>query len=79
MCAEARPKPLSREDERELFNRNIAFFGEEGFERIQGAYVTVIGLGGVGSHAVHMLARSGVSKLKIVDFDVVKINEYSHR
>lgn len=49
------PPLLSEEEERELFNRNIAFYGEEGFARIQGASVTVVGLGGVGSHAVHML------------------------
>lgn len=50
--------PLHRdippELEDELFSRNRFFF-EEGFEDIRNALVIVVGLGGVGSHAAHML------------------------
>lgn len=34
----------------------------------------VVGLGGVGSHAAHMLARSGVGRLRLVDFDQVTLS-----
>ena len=43
----------------------------DGMERITSASVLVVGLGGVGSHAAHMLARSGVGYLRLVDFDMV--------
>lgn len=34
----------------------------------------VVGLGGVGSHCAHMLCRSGVGKLRIIDFDQVSLS-----
>lgn len=51
--------------------RNSQFFGSEGQLKVHSAFVVVIGLGGVGSHAAAMLLRSGVTKLRLVDFDQV--------
>ncbi|MCF7985530.1 MAG: tRNA threonylcarbamoyladenosine dehydratase, partial [Thiohalocapsa sp.] len=45
--------------------------GDEGIERLRGAHVLLAGLGGVGSFAAEALARSGVGRLTIADFDVV--------
>src|SRR5437764_15245906 len=45
--------------------------GEEAMGRLLGAHVMVIGLGGVGSFAVEALARSGIGRLTLVDFDRV--------
>jgi len=62
----------SSESERgvpERFGRNVDLYGDDGFARIQRGYVAVIGLGGVGSHCAVNLARSGVGRLLIVDFD----------
>jgi len=50
--------------------RNVQFF-QKGQDRIQSSFVTVVGLGGVGSHLVIALARSGVKKLRLIDFDLV--------
>ncbi len=36
--------------------------------------VLVVGLGGVGSHAAHLLVRAGVSRLRLVDFDQVTLS-----
>jgi len=33
-----------------------------------------VGLGGVGSHAVNMLVRSGVAKVRLIDFDQVTLS-----
>jgi len=44
----------------EQLARNRAFFGDEGIKKIRGAFVIVVGAGGVGSWAATMLARSGV-------------------
>ncbi|KAL3151503.1 hypothetical protein ABBQ38_012502 [Trebouxia sp. C0009 RCD-2024] len=58
----------------EQFTRNVQFFGQNGQLNIANAFVVVIGLGGVGSHAAHMLLRSGVGKLRLVDFDQVSVS-----
>lgn len=34
----------------------------------------MFGVGGVGSHVVNMLARSGVKRIRIVDFDRVSLS-----
>ena len=41
---------------------------------MENSYVMVLGVGGVGSHVVNMLARSGVKRIKIVDFDRVSLS-----
>lgn len=53
------------------FHRTELLVGGEGFERLQGARVCVIGLGGVGSYAAEAVARSGVGHVTLVDFDRV--------
>ena len=53
------------------FRRVCDFYGSQGFERIRSAMVLVAGLGGVGSHCALALARSGIGRLVLVDFDVV--------
>jgi len=58
----------------EQFTRNIQFFGEAGQRAIAGAFVVVVGVGGVGSHAAHLLLRSGVGKLRLIDFDQVTLS-----
>eukprot|EP00578_Thalassiosira_sp_NH16_P013235 CAMPEP_0181125970 /NCGR_PEP_ID=MMETSP1071-20121207/27352_1 /TAXON_ID=35127 /ORGANISM="Thalassiosira sp., Strain NH16" /LENGTH=533 /DNA_ID=CAMNT_0023211485 /DNA_START=12 /DNA_END=1611 /DNA_ORIENTATION=+ len=45
-----------------------------GMDCITSASVLVIGLGGVGSHTAHMLARAGVGHLRLVDFDQVTLS-----
>jgi hypothetical protein len=51
----------------ERFDRNIRFFGIEGQERIASTKVTVVGLGGLGSHLVQQLALLGTRDLAIID------------
>lgn len=36
--------------------------------------VIVVGLGGVGSHAAHLLLRSGLRRLRLIDFDQVTLS-----
>ncbi|KAH7883011.1 hypothetical protein F5I97DRAFT_1938888 [Phlebopus sp. FC_14] len=59
---------------REQLARNYAFFGDEGMARVRTGTVVIVGCGGVGSWAAVMLARSGVSKLRLVDFDYVTLS-----
>ncbi|KAK9894842.1 ubiquitin-protein ligase molybdopterin-converting factor [Cystobasidium minutum MCA 4210] len=58
----------------EQLARNIAFLGEEAVEKIRNSFVVVVGMGGVGSAAATMLARSGVGKIRIIDFDQVSLS-----
>jgi tRNA A37 threonylcarbamoyladenosine dehydratase len=53
------------------FDRIGRLVGDAGMERLLNAHVMVIGLGGVGSFAVEALARSGIGRLSLVDFDRV--------
>ncbi|KAK0223658.1 hypothetical protein IW262DRAFT_845662 [Armillaria fumosa] len=59
---------------KEQLARNYAFFGNEGMAKVRSGSVAVIGCGGVGSWAAVMLVRSGVSKIRLVDFDYVTLS-----
>ncbi len=54
-----------------FLERTHILVGDEGLEKLKQANVFVAGLGGVGSYVVEALARSGISKLTIVDNDTV--------
>ncbi|MCL2622326.1 MAG: tRNA threonylcarbamoyladenosine dehydratase [Planctomycetaceae bacterium] len=54
------------------FQRLEQMIGEPGLQRLQEAFVVVVGLGAVGSYAVEALARSGVGRLRLIDFDEVR-------
>lgn len=43
-------------------------------QKIRNAFVIVVGVGGVGSHCVNMLARAGVKKIRVIDFDWVTLS-----
>lgn len=53
------------------FSRVRQLMGDEAFDRLRQASVTVCGLGAVGSFAVEALARTGIGSLRLVDFDNV--------
>ncbi|KAF9115413.1 hypothetical protein BGX27_007913 [Mortierella sp. AM989] len=59
---------------REQLAKNIAFLGEEGVEKLRKSFVIIVGAGGVGSWATSMLIRSGVGKVRIIDFDQVSLS-----
>ena len=63
----------------ERFSRTINAIGEEKFNRIKSANVAVFGLGGVGGYVVEGLARSGVGKITVVDFDLVGITNLNRQ
>ena len=58
----------------EQLARNRVFLTDEGLAKLRGAFIIVIGCGGVGSHATAALARSGAGKLRLVDFDQVTLS-----
>ncbi|WFD02252.1 hypothetical protein MOBT1_000933 [Malassezia obtusa] len=59
---------------REQLSRNYSFLGEEGMAAVRRSFVVVVGAGGVGSWAALMLLRSGVSHIRLIDFDQVSLS-----
>lgn len=53
-------------------NRTRLLFGDDAISKLQKATVMVVGCGAVGSFAIEALARSGVGRLVIIDFDKVE-------
>lgn len=54
-----------------MFHRTVDLLGPDGFAALRRSSVALFGLGGVGSHAAVALARAGVRRLRLVDFDEV--------
>lgn len=73
------PDPPSRLHRR--WDRIARLTGDSGIQALFRSHVVVFGLGGVGSYAVEGLARSGVGRLSLVDFDdvcVTNLNRQLH-
>ncbi|KAK4519841.1 3-hydroxy-3-methylglutaryl-coenzyme A (HMG-CoA) reductase isozyme [Mucor velutinosus] len=58
----------------EQLSKNTAFLGQKGADKVRDAFVIVVGAGGVGSWAALMLMRSGVKRIRIIDFDQVTLS-----
>ena len=58
----------------EQLARNQVFLTPEGLQKLRDSFVIVVGCGGVGSHCVASLARSGCSKIRLIDFDQVTLS-----
>ena len=63
----------------EQFLRTEMVLGQPALERLQNAHVAVFGLGGVGSYAAEILARSGVGELTLVDQDTVSVTNINRQ
>ncbi|MBU1107190.1 MAG: tRNA threonylcarbamoyladenosine dehydratase [Candidatus Riflebacteria bacterium] len=61
------------------FDRNARLFGSEPLRKLNDSHVMIIGLGGVGSFATEAIARSGVGRLTLIDFDEVCITNVNRQ
>lgn len=55
------------------FDRMGRLVGDDAMKKLMNSHVMIIGLGGVGSWAAESIARSGVGKISVVDFDEICI------
>lgn len=58
----------------EQLTRTSSFLTPSRLSDLRSSFVIVVGLGGVGSHCTAALARSGVSKIRLIDFDQVTLS-----
>lgn len=61
------------------FSRTELLIGKEGLNRLKNATIMVLGVGGVGSHCIEALARSGVGTLILVDNDTVSLTNVNRQ
>lgn len=56
----------------ERLTRTRLLLGDRAVERLRASFAAVIGLGAAGAYAAEALARAGVGRLRLVDFDRVR-------
>lgn len=58
----------------EQLTRTSSFLTPPRLAQLHSSFITIVGLGGVGSHCASALARSGVSYIRLIDFDQVTLS-----
>jgi hypothetical protein len=61
------------------FDRMGRLVGDSSMERLFRSHVMIVGIGGVGSFAAEAIARSGVGKITLVDFDEICITNFNRQ
>ncbi len=61
------------------FSRTELLIETEGLKKLKNATIMVLGVGGVGSHCIEALARSGVGTLILVDNDKVSLTNINRQ
>ena len=55
----------------EIFSRNELYWGKDAGKILASKHAAVFGLGGVGGYCAEALARAGVGRLTIDDFELI--------
>jgi tRNA A37 threonylcarbamoyladenosine dehydratase len=61
------------------FDRMGRLVGDSVMEKLFRSHVMIVGVGGVGSFAAEAIARSGVGKITLVDFDEICITNFNRQ
>lgn len=61
------------------FERNILLFGEKNQQKLLNSCICLFGVGGVGSYTFEALARVGIGKIIIFDYDKVDITNINRQ
>ena len=61
------------------YSRTELLIGAEGMDLLKGSSVMVFGVGGVGSHCIEALARSGIGSLILIDNDTVSLTNINRQ
>ena len=63
----------------DIFNRTLMMLNENQKQNLFSKSIIVFGVGGVGGAVAHMLARSGIQNLTLVDFDKIDITNINRQ
>lgn len=61
------------------FERTEKIIGQKSLEKLKNSHVAIFGVGGVGGFATEAIARSGIGKIDIFDFDIVDITNLNRQ
>ena len=61
------------------FSRLEALIGKDRLDRLATRSVTIVGIGAVGGYVAEGLARSGIGRLRLVDFDVLSTSNINRQ
>lgn len=70
---------IGEEFYKEFVSRNMGIFSDDQQEKLRNAHVAIIGVGGIGSPVVEMLARTGIENLTICDKDTFEISNMNRQ
>lgn len=61
------------------FSRTSLILGTEGMDKLSHSSVAIFGVGGVGSFTAEALARSGIGKIILIDYDIIDISNINRQ
>ena len=61
------------------FSRTEMLIGPEAVSALKHSTIVIFGVGGVGSHAIEALARSGAGRLVLIDNDTVSLTNINRQ
>jgi tRNA A37 threonylcarbamoyladenosine dehydratase len=61
------------------FKRVELILGSDACERLNKSFVTIVGLGAVGGYATEAIARVGVGRIRVIDFDKVTLSNINRQ
>lgn len=61
------------------FSRTELLLGSQCMEKLKASHVAIFGIGGVGGHVAEALARSGISRLDLIDKDTVSLTNINRQ
>lgn len=70
---------MTTSDYQQRFGSIERLYGAAAIDVIKNMHVCVVGLGGVGSWAAEALARTGIGKLTIIDFDDIQLSNVNRQ
>lgn len=67
------------EQSEDFSSRTRLLLGSAALDQLAKSSIAIFGIGGVGSYAVEALARAGVGRLTLIDFDIVGISNLNRQ
>ncbi|MDY0236686.1 MAG: tRNA threonylcarbamoyladenosine dehydratase [Gudongella sp.] len=60
-------------------NRSKLLLGEDAIKKLQTSCVAIFGIGGVGSYTAESLARCGIGKIVLIDYDIIDVTNINRQ